>query len=96
MNGRRSASTRSPSNESTAGRSVVAAATAVIPTRIAPAARLRRIVSGTSSIPVSAITKADPLKKTARLAVRPAASIATSFAAPRPRSSRKRETMKSA
>ena len=95
-NGSRSASTRSPSSESTAGSSVVAAATAVIPTSTAPAARLRRIVSGTSSIPVSAITNAVPLKKTARLALRPVAAIASILSAPRARSSRKRLTMKRA
>ena len=68
----------------------------MIPTSTAPAARLRRIVSGTSSIPVSAITNAVPLKKTARLAVRPVAAIASIFSTPRVRSSRKRLTTKSA
>ena len=77
--GSRSPSTRSPSSERTAGSRVVAAATAVSPTRIAPAARLRRIVSGTSSIPVMAITNAVPLKRTARLAVRPVATTASTF-----------------
>jgi hypothetical protein len=51
-------------------------------------------VSGTSSIPVSAITNAVPLKSTARLALRPVAAIASIFSIPRARSSRKRETMK--
>jgi hypothetical protein len=82
MNGRRSAFTRSPSSDRIAGRSVDAAATAIKPTRIAPAARLRRIVSGTSSIPVNAITNAVPLKRTARLAVRPVAAIASTFSTP--------------
>ena len=53
-------------------------------------------MSGTSSIPVSAITNAVPLKKTARLAVRPVAAIASIFSTPRARSSRKRLTTKSA
>src|SRR6266498_836698 len=47
------------------------------PTRIAPAARLRMIVFGTISIPSIAITNALPLKSTARLAVAPAATIAS-------------------
>ena len=53
-------------------------------------------MSGTSSIPVIAITKAVPLKRTARLAVRPDAAIASNFSTPRSRSSRKRLTMKRA
>ena len=53
-------------------------------------------MSGTSSIPVSAITNAVPLKKTARLALRPVAAIASTFSTPRARSSRNRLTMKSA
>ena len=54
------------------------------------------IVSGTSSMPVRAITKAVPEKRTARLAVRPAVAIASGFSRPPARSSRKRLTMKSA
>ena len=55
---------------------------------IAPAASERMIVVGTSSIPNSATTKAEPLNSTARLAVAPAAAIASSCSRPRPRSSR--------
>jgi len=93
--GTRSESTRSPSSEITAGTSVSAATTETIPTRIAPAARLRMMLSGTSSIPTSAITNAVPLKRTARLAVPPAAAIASIFSRPRARSSRKRESTNS-
>ena len=53
------------------------------------------IVFGTSSRPVIARTKAAPLKSTARLAVAPAVSIASSFSRPCERSSRKRLRMKS-
>ncbi len=87
-----SALIRSPSRLSTAGSSVSAAATEVMPTRIAPAARLRKIVLGMSSRPSIAITKAKPLKSTARLAVAPVAAIASSFSRPPERSSRKRDT----
>ena len=62
---------RSPSRLRTAGRSVSAATTETMPTRIAPVARLRMIVFGTSSRPVIARTNAAPLKSTARLAVAP-------------------------
>jgi len=86
--GSRTAFTRSPSSERRAGRSVSAASTETIPTRIAPAARLRRIVSGTSTIPIIARTNAVPLKSTARHAVLPATPIASSFARPPLRSSR--------
>ena len=55
--GMRSALTLSPSSPSSAGRSVSAATTETIPTRIAPTARLRMIEFGTSSIPNIAITK---------------------------------------
>ena len=61
---------------SSAGSSVSAASTDTIPTRIAPAARLRKIVEGTSSRPNIATTNAEPLKRTARLAVAPAPAIA--------------------
>jgi hypothetical protein len=86
--GSRSALTRSPSSPSSAGSSVSAAATETIPTVIAPTARLFMMFEGTSSIPVRAITKTDPLNSTARLAVALAAPIASSSARPRPRSSR--------
>jgi hypothetical protein len=46
------------------------------------------IVVGTSIIPNSETTKADPLKRTARLAVAPAMAIASLSGRPRPRSSR--------
>ena len=86
--GTRRALTRSPIRASTAGSSVSAASTVTIPTRIAPAARLRRIVSGTSTIPTIARTKAEPLNSTARLAVEPTVAMARSFSLPRRRSSR--------
>ena len=79
--GIRSAFTRSPSRPSSAGSSVSAATTETIPTRIAPTARLRMIEFGTSSIPNIATTKTVPLKSTARLAVAPEASIASSLLA---------------
>ena len=86
--GTRRALTRSPATLSSAGSRVSAAATETIPTRIAPSARLRMIEVGTMNIPISATTKVLPLKSTARLAVAPACAIASSFARPRPRSSR--------
>ena len=85
----------SPRRLITAGRSVSAATTETMPTRIAPVARLRMIVFGTSSRPVIASTNAAPLKRTARLAVAPAVSMASSFSRPWERSSRKRLRMKS-
>ena len=88
ITGIRSAFTRSPSRLRTAGSSVSAASTETMPTRIAPSARLRKIVSGTRSIPNIANTKAMPLKRTARLAVAPDATIASIFSSPRTRSSR--------
>ena len=87
-NGIRSASMRSPSRPSTAGSSVRAASTETIPTRIAPAARLRKIVLGTSTSPNIASTNVMPLKSTARLAVAPVAAIASSCSRPAQRSSR--------
>ena len=86
--GMRRAFTRSPRRLRTAGRSVSAAATATRATRIAPRARLRRIVSGTSTIPLIARTNAMPLNSTARLDVAPAAAIASTFSRPPARSSR--------
>ena len=55
---------------------------------IAPTPRLFITFEGTSSIPLSAITKTVPLKSTARLEVAPAAAIASSSARPPARSSR--------
>ena len=52
------------------------------------AARLRKIVEGTISRPNIAITNADPLNSTARLAVPPVVTIASSGERLRPRSSR--------
>ena len=95
ISGIRSALTRSPSRLRTAGSSVVAASTEVMPTRIAPAARLRKIVFGMISSPSIAMTKAKPLNSTARFAVAPVAPIASSFSRPAVRSSRNRETTKS-
>ena len=74
--------TRSPSRLSIAGNSVSAATTEATPTRIAPAARLRRIESGTKSMPVIATTNATPLSTTARLEVAPAATIASTLSNP--------------
>jgi len=82
------AMTWSPSFPSSAGSSVSAASTDTIPTVIAPTARLFITFEGTSSIPVSAITKTEPLKSTARLEVAPAAAIAASSSRPATRSSR--------
>ena len=48
-------------------------------TRIAPVARLRKIVVGRMNIPSSASTTVSPLKNTARLAVPPVRAIASSF-----------------
>jgi hypothetical protein len=84
----RSAFTRSPSRPRIAGRSVSAAITETIPTAIAATARLFITFEGTSSIPLSAITNTEPLKSTARLAVAPAAAIASGSARPSARSSR--------
>ncbi len=86
--GTRSAFTRSPMTASSAGSSVSEAATATSTTTIAPAAMLRKIVVGFSSIPASASTTVIPEKNTARLAVAPAALMAASLSRPRARSSR--------
>ena len=58
--------TRSPSSDSTAGSSVIDDATDTSTTMIAPPARLRKIVVGTSSMPARATTTVMPLKNTAR------------------------------
>ena len=79
---------RSPSRPSSAGSSVSAASTETIATEIAPTARLFITFEGTSSIPLSAITKTVPLMSTARLEVAPDAAIASSSARPAVRSSR--------
>ena len=71
------------------------AATAVITTRIAPLARLRKIVVGMSSMPTRASTTVMPLNSTARLAVAPASSMASSRSCPARRSSRYLDTMNS-
>ena len=86
--GMRRALTLSPRRPRSAGRSVSAATTETMPTRIAPTARLRMIEFGTISIPNMAMTNTLPLKSTARLAVAPEASIAASSCLPWPRSSR--------
>ena len=57
-------------------------------TMIAATARLFITFEGTRSIPVSAITNTDPLKRTARLAVAPAQPIASGSVRPFARSSR--------
>ena len=88
MNGTRSESTWSPSFPSSAGSSVSAASTDTMPTLIAPTARLFITFEGTSSIPVSAITKTVPLKSTARLEVAPDIAIASTSERPAARSSR--------
>ena len=62
---------------------------------MAPAASARKIVVGMMNIPSSASTTVMPLKNTARLAVAPAAPIASSFSKPFFRSSRNRDTMNS-
>ena len=77
----RPASILSPSRLRLAGSSVNAAASAHSTTRIAPAARLRKIVVGTINSPTSATTTVMPENSTARLAVDPARSIASSFSA---------------
>ncbi len=79
---------RSPSTASSAGSSVIEAPSAAIVTRIAPPASARKIVVGMMSIPASARTTVRPLKNTARLAVAPAAPMASSLTKPFFRSSR--------
>ena len=95
--GRAARSTRSPNSASSAGSSVSAAATETMPTMIAPAARLRMIVVGTSSMPSSATTNVLPLKSTARLAVAPACGSRppSRARAPAPRGSGRRRTASS-
>ncbi len=76
-----------------AGSSVMDSATEIRTTMIAPPARPRKIVVGTSSIPARARTTVKPLKNTARLAVAPDLPIASILSRPRCRSSRYRDTM---
>jgi hypothetical protein len=71
------------------------AATAATTTKMAPAPSERKMVLGTRSMPISASTTVIPLNSTARLAVAPAASMASSLSRPCRRSSRYRETMNS-
>ncbi len=80
--------TRSPRRASSAGSSVIDAASAAIVTRIAPPASERKIETGMIIMPSRARTTVSPLKKTARFAVAPAAPIASSLANPFFRSSR--------
>ena len=88
IQGSRSELMRSPSRPSSAGSSVSAASTETIATEIAPTARLFITFEGTSSIPLSAITKTVPLKSTARLEVAPDIAIASTSERPAARSSR--------
>ena len=69
--------TRSPSNPSRAGRSVNAAATAVMTTVIAPIPKLLNRMSGMMSMPASAMATAIPENVTVRLAVAPALLMAS-------------------
>ena len=64
-------------------------------TRIAPRPSARKIVDGTISMPSSEITTVMPEKSTARAAVSPATSIASTLSRPSARSSRKGATMNS-
>ena len=64
-------------------------------TKIAPAASARKIVVGMMNMPSRARTTVMPLKNTARLAVAPAAPIASILSKPFFRSSRNRDTMNS-
>ena len=84
----RSRSMRSPRSDRIAGSRVRALATVTIPTSTAPVAKLRSTVSGTSSMPSSATTNAEPENSTALLAVAPETAIESCFARPAYRSSR--------
>ncbi|CAA9536812.1 MAG: hypothetical protein AVDCRST_MAG73-1408, partial [uncultured Thermomicrobiales bacterium] len=85
---RRGQSSLSPSRAMTAGIRVRVATTAATTTRIAPMLSERKSLVGAMNIPARARTTVMPEKSTARLAVPPAISIASSLAAPRRRSSR--------
>ena len=65
-------SVRSPRSARIAGSRVIDASSDISVTKIAPAARLRKIVVGRMNMPISARTTVMPLKNTARLAVAPA------------------------
>ena len=93
--GTRRRSTRSPRTISSAGWKVSATRTETTPTIRAPRPRLRRVVSGTSSIAIIASANAVPLKTTARVAVPATVRIASRVPLPRWRSSRRREMMNS-
>jgi hypothetical protein len=80
---------------STAGWKVSATAIETTPTTTAPKPRLRRVVSGTSSIPIIASVNAVPLKTTARVTVFTTVRMACCVVLPRWRSSLGRETMNS-
>ncbi len=67
----------------------------MLTTRMAPIARLAKMLVGTISRPSSASTTVSPLNSTARLAVPPVTAMASSLSRPRARSSRKREMMNS-
>ena len=95
-NGSRPASIRSPSRPSSAGSSVSAPSTETTATIDAPAPRLRSTESGGKSIDESATATATPLNATARAAVAPTTAIASDGPCPDARSSRRRETTKSA
>jgi hypothetical protein len=86
---------RSPRRPRIAGRRVIDAAREASVTRMAPAPKLRKIDAGTMNIPSRASTTVRPLKNTARLAVAPAAPMASSLGNPFFRSSRYRDTMNS-
>ncbi len=64
-------------------------------TTMAPIASPWNVVAGTISMPESAMITVIPENSTARLAVFPAATIASTFASPPARSSRKRSTTNS-
>ena len=93
--GTRKRSTRSPSTIRIAGWNVSATTIETSPTMTAPRPRLRKVVSGTSSIAIIASANAVPLNTTARVAVLATVRIASRVPAPRWRSSRRRATMNS-
>ena len=86
---------RSENNAIRAGSRLIDNAIEISTTRIAPPARPRKIVVGTSIMPASASTTVRPLKNTARFAVAPDRPIASRLSCPFARSSRYLETMNS-
>ncbi len=64
-------------------------------TKMAPSAMPLNMFDGTMNSPASAIITVIPLNSTARLAVSPERTIASTFSTPLARSSRKRSTMNS-